>query len=268
VAKPRLSLCTVGFALVLATVWVRCFEDKKVTLTSQVLLAIWAAACRRSIPRWGSVLIVATAPVISVPLYAAAETALQFRWGTARLAAGIADDPIVEAENFHPHYCELSNLHRVYRAFRVVERCCLHAQFDLWDPFGSFVPVGGWRPRSVANSTFELLFHLFGPMRGAYLGPYPTKREALWMMQVDGSIVDAPTWAQGRFKVAGREMRLPSNVRQWEAEPQDQPVRVAIFGGTCLLIHEQHDTDMYIRLVDLGGFGQFAKYHYTGPGSE
>ena len=51
-------------------------------------------------------------------------------------------------------------------------------------------------------------------------------------------------------------------------QPGIQGTRASVFGGTCLLIHEQHDGYMYIRLVDLGGFGQFARYRYDGLRAE
>ena len=263
-AKRRPLLLAACFGLVTAIVWIRCFEAQRVTLTSLVLLAIWLVWARRAVPRSALALVMITCPLVSAPAYAAAEMAWAYAHGTARVSFALADDPMFEA-NFAPRV-EDRNLDRVYRAFWSRDYRCTAEPFDPWDICGTFIDVWGtWStllPRAVASRTFDLLFHLFGPMPGAYVGPYPRKQEALTAIELNATTVDAAGWSRRRLTVAGRELLLPPKIRGWEAGPKSLPVTVALVAGTCLLVHEKDDSYEYIRLIDLHGFGLFATYRY------
>jgi hypothetical protein len=181
------------------------------------------------------------AVAICLPLLAPAwtivSTMVAFARGTASVASPGRGYPAPESGNLDP----------VRRAFPSQLGCT-----------GGFTEVLSAR---LARATFDALFGTFGPMPGAYLGPYPSKEAALEAIERSGVELEAVDWERGEFRLDGRPLHLDARSVGHLASSQ---ARVALRGALIphgpLVVCADASGFRTISLFDLGGVGWFASY--------
>jgi hypothetical protein len=177
------------------------------------------------------------------PLFLVLKTSYRYVEGTARL----------RWPSNEPRYREFENLDPKYRAF------VRYGHPGLW-----------WRAVSgIEQYTFTILFDLFGPMRGSYLGPYPCRDGVRVRMAHVQPSATARSLADG-FELDGQTIQVPApalaralaDASAIQANGS-RLLAVALVTECCLIIGYWDRRWYHAELVDLSGFGWFA--HYVFP---
>lgn len=117
------------------------------------------------------------------------------------------------------------------------------------------------------------LFTMLGPMPGSYLGPYPSRQEALTAFRAASSVICADQLF-GPFVVEQRRVRLsPKDLEHGlkyfsDDQPSDGRRLVATWiGRSCLLLGFVRQQTLFLELIDESSFfGWFARYSLIPPG--
>lgn len=155
---------------------------------------------------------------------------------------------------------ERRNLDPVYRCYPRNAGCCRTSAEPFFD-----------EPRDFA---VHYLTQWFGPMRGAYQGPYPSKLEAFKVIKEKGQTISAAQILSGKFNVDGTSIEFPTKriddaIWPLKIEKQDQ-VSLVLLENQCLIIskvpapgHEYYNLrDLWqpAVLIDLTKQERFALY--------
>lgn len=93
----------------------------------------------------------------------------------------------------------------------------------------------------VHNDTLRSLVHLFGPMRGSYVGPYPSEKERGEAL-LGAEPVDPAAVARGALTVAGQPVTLAPEVAaailraQYGSGEPPSEARCALWAGSVALL--------------------------------
>ena len=165
---------------------------------------------------------------------------------------------------------ESFNLNREYRLYRSLGGCTVFSS----DTF----------TREVYYYAVKRLIKKFGPMRGSYIGPYPTRKEAYTLIRKSDQKISVSEILSGSFMVNKTKVSLESNLAHriagclvtgdgcWPKgsfiDRTPDPGRyqnssdeflTALIGGECLLVANP-ELGQRIMLVDVKGSQVFAIY--------
>src|SRR5262249_47997940 len=115
--------------------------------------------------------------------------------------------------------------------------------------------------RRLERAMFAALVQRFGPAKGSYRGPYPTKEEAVGILGASRSSVSHDEWVSGTFQVQGRAVQVPGSAVSRVELPSSTRVDVALV-GPCLVVGFERGETREVHLIDLAGTGWFAVYRY------
>jgi hypothetical protein len=238
IERVRLTSVWLG-ALLVAAMWANDFVDGTPSFAGLGVLMVWLLAQRRWAPRWFTRIVVVTTPLFVLPAYAIADTAVSYAVGTAHPTHSSWGCAFGEPTNLDPDY----------RAF---------AQWNQT----SGPDAGATLLAAVRLATFRTLFAAVGPMPHAYLGPYPPELSARAALEEHGQVLSREVWRGGDFFVSGRRVRLDAHTVAQVTMPRSAvpTIRVAVVEGSCLAVGIETDTKFEVHLIDLDGFGWFAKY--------
>ncbi len=210
-----------------------CWHHQASWASAAVLFA-WLAA-RKHCPRRLVAVVACLSPFVVVPVHVVVATAASYARGDATLARAAAGLPGPESRNLDP----------TYRVFPNGGRCALD--------------TGTWATELIERGTLIALLRALGPMKGSYLGPYPTASEADTIVNSSGREIDVDSWDDGELVIAGHPLRVE---RRW----RDQVGRLAprrIVAGTqanVAVVQVETDSARWVFLTDLGNAGWFATY--------
>jgi hypothetical protein len=219
-------------------VWAVDFWRGEISVISLAKAAFWLTFIRGKLPISATLLAIVLCPALTVPARAVAETAFAFNRGHARSPNTSLGFPAPEARNLDP-------VRRVFPRAGPCSRTC-----------GSLIIA------SVERITLDTLLDIWGPMRGAYLGPYPTKGTALALVEKDGTPISSAEWGAGVFTVGQRTVKLDAANRSRIRTTGKVPLRGAVVQRSVLLVQAGAGAATTVSMFDLGGFGWFATYRY------
>jgi len=147
---------------------------------------------------------------------------------------------------------ELRNLDPNYRVFP--DPRCSPPSWGLW-------------PGKIRQRTLFVLIERFGPMRGSYLGVYPSReevREAL-LQSFEMALVDE---LSSPFPLGPLVFQLTPAVLsralvdvEYERRAAHGPIlNLALVDSSCLVLGYWSNETYHAELIDLSGFGWFAHY--------
>jgi hypothetical protein len=160
---------------------------------------------------------------------------------TLHFASGVSSYWKGEAAIFFTGYpsCDSRNIDPTLRCQHSSTGCCVYG--------GEFIA------NASNNAGVRLMILLFGPMKGSYLGPYPTKEEALRVAS-SGTPVDVAELARGNVPLNGRAVGLAATAvteflvqTEWSIALYDGsangedlrelgPITASVFEKTCLIL--------------------------------
>jgi len=220
--------------LATAGIWLWDLHAERLTAAAVCTVVAWCCA-RRRIPAGVLKAVLLTSPPITVPLRATTSTTFSYLTGTATLARVSWGKPSRES----------TNLDRTYRAFESGGACNRD--------------VSALVVARTKRATFLALFEAFGPMRGAYIGPYPSRERAQALAEVSQLEVDPEGWSSGELRIGDRRVIVGSRWR--DSVGRRPPLRIsATLSGDLALVVTETPTGRLMSLVDLGGFGWFATW--------
>ncbi len=230
------------------------------------LLALAGAAVNGARRRWFAV---AAIVLLSPVVFLLGRGVYEYTRGTAHLQyMGL---PKTESGNIDP----------VYRCERLTGGCVLRRGDE------DFV-------QSIHNLSVCAMIRLFGPMRGSYLGPYPTRDEALAAV-VAGAELSYADLITDRLSLGGETIELDTGVglgllarTEWEYSPADadglglRPIQAVVWHGTCVIVRiptdlltqtprESRGVSARVVVIDRGSGRPFAYFaegsygHYYPP---
>ena len=218
--------------------WAWDFWAQELTLAALVATIVWWHARGRCPPGLVRAVLL-TSPIVLVPMRAAIGTVVSYHHGTAKIESATWGRPTPNP-----------NLDRDFRSF----------------PRG-----GSCRPEpgalileSVRRATFIALHSVFGPMRGAYIGHYPTPAEASALVAAVGVAVDPDDWSAGELRLSEQRIRITAAWRDTIGADSVRHISAAV-AGDCVVFLIDSPNGRFLSLVEPRTFGWFATYA-AGPG--
>ena len=176
------------------------------------------------------------------------------RWSTIGATAILSPVTLFFSYGINDYWQETAYLR--FRGFPTNESINVHPVFRCRQMTGGCVVRGGEGLQDASyNAGLCLMISLFGPMDGSYVGPYPSKREAIAIL-VNGQIIPVQQIFDDEIKVSGSTVRLRNGLgkqllaqTEWsflltpmdedyikENFPKTGPIKGSLFQNTCLVL--------------------------------